>query len=125
MAGDWVKIRVGIASDPKVMTIADQLSRKRAFMDWLTGSGPCHCTHNAYEYVNLFVLVSIVVRGLVQVWGAAREHGVRANDLTPVRGQPRKCPPNVQDTLAQNSAEGDLVLEKTDLKTVDALAGFP
>jgi hypothetical protein len=99
MAGDWVPMRVDLDRDPKVIAITDFLATDRDFMNWLTNPVRRSCSESAYEHVTRDVLVSVTVRGLLRTWGTARVDG-RRDDL-------------------------DLVLEKTDLDTIDTIAGIP
>lgn len=99
MAGDWIQMRVSIASDPKVTAMADFLAEQRAFMDWLSDPVRRHCDVTAYEHVTRDVTVRVTVSGLLLVWGAANECGK-------VDGE-------------------DLVLHFATLETLDQLAGVP
>jgi hypothetical protein len=80
MAGDWIKMRVWIARDPRVIAIADALAHERRFMDWL--ADPVHeaCRESAYEHVTRPVIVAVTVTGLLQVWGVTREQGAVDGD---------------------------------------------
>jgi len=69
MAGDWVKIRVALPKDPKVVAIADRLARDQGFLDW----AGCGC-------VSRRIAVAATVAALVAIWGAAREHGRQEGD---------------------------------------------
>lgn len=99
MAGDWVKVRVWLEKDPKVISIADYLSVDRAFMNWATSPVQRSCKESVYEHWTRDVTVRVTVTGLVRVWGVTREDGNRQGD--------------------------DLVIEKTGLDTLDEIAGFP
>lgn len=82
MASDWIKMRVHLKSDPKVILMAKFLAHEKAFMGWLTGQAPCD--ESDYEHVTSNVTRNVTralcVTGLLQVWGAAREQGRREND---------------------------------------------
>lgn len=80
MAGDWIKMRVWISRDPKVIEMADWLAEQRAFMDWLTDPVRQSCKETAYEHVTRNVTVALCVTGLLHVWGTARERGDRVDD---------------------------------------------
>lgn len=102
MSGDWIKIRVWLARDPKVIRMADYLAGERAFINWACDPVRKGCNEHVYEHLTRDIVVSVVVRGLVQVWGVAREDGHRGG------------------------AAGDaLVLPKTCLDTLDEIAGYP
>ena len=80
MAGDWIKMRVWIGRDPKVVFMADWLAEQRAFMDWLTDPVRQHCGETAYEHVTRNVTVALCVNALLVTWGTAREQGMRDGD---------------------------------------------
>jgi hypothetical protein len=82
MAGDWIKTRVWLCRDPKVIRMADFLAEQRRFMDWLTDPVRSSCKETAYEHVPRNVTVALCVTGLIVTWGTARERGNReADDL--------------------------------------------
>ncbi len=99
MAGDWIKMRVSLPRDPKVIAMADWLAGQREFMDWLTDPVRCSCKNSAYDHVTRNVTVALCVTALLVTWGMARERGDRDDD--------------------------DLVLECCDLETISAVAGIP
>lgn len=99
MAGDWIKMRVWISRDPRVIRMADFLASERAFMDWLTDPVRQHCNCTAHEHVTRNVTVSLCVAGLLVTWGTAREQGDREDD--------------------------DLVLSHSDALTLDAMTDIP
>lgn len=95
MAGDWIKMRVWLAKDPRVIRMADTLAEDEYFMRWLTDPVRQSCKQSAYEHVTRNVTVALCVTGLLVTWGSAREQGDREND--------------------------DLVLDHADLITLDAM----
>lgn len=99
MAGDWIRIRVCLIDDPRVITMTDFLAQDREFMDWLTDPVMRTCDHTAYEHVARNALRCVTVTGLIKVWGVA-------NDIGKVSGD-------------------DLLLEHTGIDTLDAIAGVP
>lgn len=99
MAGDWIKVRVWLAKDPKVISMADFLATDRGFIHWLTDPVRASCKESAYEHVTRCVTVSVTVTGLVTVWGVTREQGVRSGD--------------------------DLLVPCASLETLDEVAGVP
>lgn len=74
MAGDWIPIRVLIGDDPKVIQMADYLAEQGRFITWLTDPAQRLVGH-AYEHNSRHVIIAIVVKGLVRVWGVANESG--------------------------------------------------
>jgi len=99
MAGDWIKMRVWLARDPQVISMADFLAGERSFMNWLTDPVRRVCDSNAYEHVTRNVTVSVTVVGLLQVWGVANDRGGVDGD--------------------------DLILSHASLTTLDEVAGVP
>lgn len=99
MAGDWIKMRVWLSRDPKVIAMAHHIAGHRGFMDWMTDPVRQHCSASVFEHVTLDVTVRVTVTGLLQAWGVTRPDGKQDGD--------------------------DLVVEKSDLDTLDAIAGFP
>jgi biotin carboxyl carrier protein len=99
MAGDWIKMRVWLCRDPKVIRMADTLAADRDFMLWLTDPVRQSCKDTAYEHVTRNVTVALCVTALLVTWGTAREQG--------------------------NREEDDLVLSHCDLSTLDAMADLP
>lgn len=99
MAGDWIKMRVWVSKDPKVIAIADYLASKRPFMDWVAGSFRARCDASAYECVTRSVTVSVTVCALLQVWGVACERGKPSGD--------------------------DLLIEHANLSVIDEITGIP
>lgn len=99
MAGDWIKMRVWLSRDPRVIRMADYLAGQRAFMDWLTDPVRKSCEQTAYEHVTRNVTVALCVTSLLVTWGTAREQGDRDGD--------------------------DLVLKHAGLGTVDAMTDLP
>lgn len=82
MAGDWIKMRVWLSRDPKVIAMAQHLAFDRAFMDWLTTPTRQKCDESALEHVTLNVVTRCVTCALLQVWGVANERGkVVGSDL--------------------------------------------
>jgi hypothetical protein len=75
MAGDWIKMRVTLAKDPRVIAMADRLSVNRGFIDWLCDPVRASCKETAYEHVTRNVTVAVTVSALLQVWGIANETG--------------------------------------------------
>jgi hypothetical protein len=82
MAGDWIKMRVWIARDPKVIAMTDHLATDREFMDWLTDPVRRRCQGSCYEHITRNVTRCVTVTGLLQVWGVANEVGrIDGDDL--------------------------------------------
>jgi hypothetical protein len=99
MAGDWIKMRVLLIRDPKVVSMADFLASERDFMNWLTNPVQQSCRESAFEHVTRNVICHVTVSALVTVWGVARERGDREGD--------------------------DLVVKHCDLGNLDHIADVP
>lgn len=80
MAGDWIKMRVSLAKDPRVIAMADHLAGNRSFIDWLCDPVRASCKESAYEHVTRNVTVAVTVSALLQVWGIANEAGKPENE---------------------------------------------
>ncbi len=72
MAGDWIKMRVGLRSDPHVLRMARHLAADPEFMAWrhgdVTGDG------RRDRSGELQLITHLVVSGLLTIWGWANEH---------------------------------------------------
>lgn len=99
MAGDWIKMRVSLAKDPRVIAMADYLSDQPNFINWITSPTQTKEELSAYRYVTRNVTVSVTVAALLQVWGAANEAGKPDGD--------------------------DLVMHHTRRDTLDEVSGVP
>jgi hypothetical protein len=99
MAGDWIKMRVWIAKNPKVLAMTDYLSEQRTFINWLTDPVRASCKETCYEHVTPNVTRCVTVVGLLQVWGVSNEAGKRDGD--------------------------DLILRHTTLSRIDEIADVP
>lgn len=99
MANDWIKMRVWLCRDPRVIKMADHLAFQRDFMSWLTDPVQVTCDECAYEHVTRNVTVALCVTGLLVTWGTAREQGDRVGD--------------------------DLIVKHTDLLTLDYITDIP
>jgi len=69
MAGDWIKMRCGLADDPKVKLLADAWERSGGFAHDLTGGAESEC------YLSRNALRHLVTGALHSVWSLVNEHG--------------------------------------------------
>lgn len=104
MAGGWIRMRVDLARDPKVVAIADHLAYTPEFRAWLAGTGAAAGAAAERDIerdmsVTRRVTTRVSVAGLLLVWGTAREQGRRVRD--------------------------DLVIDGIDASVVDEIAGVP
>jgi hypothetical protein len=95
MAGDWIKMRVLLWRDPKVIAIAAALMRTPAFCLW--ASGGRHDTLDGLVVATVAEYVTLAA--LLHVWGVTRRDGVRDGE--------------------------DVVLACAGLETLDRVAGVP
>lgn len=73
MAGDWIKMRSGLLTNPKVIRMARFLSENKEFMDWFTHGGDHMCDKTVYELCDATVVTRVTVGSLLGVWAAANE----------------------------------------------------
>jgi hypothetical protein len=102
MAGDWIRMRVGLTTNPHVLRIAEHLLGSRDFLDWaglswgIAGYPPPSKEDDAQDrYVALRVTRYVTVTALLRFWGYANEHakgdfidGVRPQDVLEISGVP-------------------------------------
>lgn len=81
MAGDWVKMRVGLTNHPKVLRIAECLLESSDFLDWsglaygMAGYPPADDRESRAErHAALRVTRYVTVTALLRFWGYANEH---------------------------------------------------
>lgn len=81
MAGDWIKMRVSLRRDPKVIRMAETLAGDEHFQAWLVAQFlPVTGTVTRVTRVTPTITRALCVAGLLEVWGVAREKGRREND---------------------------------------------
>jgi len=96
MAGDWIKMRGALLDHPKIVHIARELGKTRAFRDWLTPGGGGEANGQICSEAALRCVTTAL---LMKVWSIAREHGCFVGD--------------------------DLVLEHSEVNDLDQMAGAP
>ena len=81
MAGDWIKMRVGLTTNPRVMRIAECLLEDARFMEWaglsygIAGYPPPPAEQaRAERHPALRVTRYVTVTALLRWWGYANEH---------------------------------------------------
>src|SRR5882672_11118536 len=99
MAGDWVKMRVSLPRDPRVIYMADWLAIQPEFIRWFVGSIGDSSVEYSFSHVTRHVTISLCVTALLVTWGTAREQGDRDGD--------------------------DLVLFKCNLDTISSMTFLP
>jgi len=102
MAGDWIKMRVGLTTNPRVMRIAECLLDDSRFMDWAGLSygiggypSPSPEQTRAERHAALRVTRYVTVTALLRWWGYANEHakgdeiaGLFPEDVDEIAGVP-------------------------------------
>jgi hypothetical protein len=102
MAGDWIKMRVGLTTHPKVLCIADCLLNDGEFMEWAGLSygmsgfpAPSSDELRAERHAALRVTRYVTVTALLKIWGYANEHakgdfieGIGPEDVAEITGVP-------------------------------------
>lgn len=68
MAGDWIKMRYALSSDPKVIAIVKYLEKTPAFINWIM------CGNESSRYVSDVALRYAVTGALHNAWCNANEH---------------------------------------------------
>ncbi|HEU4562013.1 MAG TPA: hypothetical protein VFS20_29570 [Longimicrobium sp.] len=100
MAGDWIKMRVGLVTHPKVMRMAEALSENGQFLEWAGLSYRSYPPISEADarnerYAALRVTRYVTVTALLRFWGYANEHskgeellGVYPQDVDEIAGVP-------------------------------------
>jgi hypothetical protein len=102
MSGDWIKMRVGLTTHPRVMRIAECLLESGAFNEWagltysLAGFPPAEPAQAREDrHGALRVTRYVTVTALLRFWGYANEHakgdaiaGIWPEDVDEVTGVP-------------------------------------
>lgn len=102
MAGDWIKMRVGLTTHPRVMRIAECLLEGAAFLEWsgfgygIPGYPPSSKeSQRAERHAALRVTRYVTVTALLRFWGYANEHvkgeyiaGIFPEDVDEIAGVP-------------------------------------
>lgn len=102
MAGDWIKMRVGLTTNPKVMRLAECLLDDGKYLDWaglaygIQGYPPSSEDESRNErHAALRVTRYVTVTALLRFWGYANEHeksetiaGIFPEDVDEIVGVP-------------------------------------
>lgn len=73
MAGDWIKMRGSLVTNPKVIRMARFLAEDRCFQDWWTRGTQISCDDTVYEICDVTIVTRVTVGSLLAVWSAANE----------------------------------------------------
>lgn len=102
MAGDWIKMRVGLTNHPKVLCIAGNLLHDADYLQWaglsygVPGYPPASSEESrAEKHAALRVTRYVTVTALLRFWGYANEHakgdfieGIGPEDVDEITGVP-------------------------------------
>jgi uncharacterized phage protein (TIGR02220 family) len=71
---DWIKMRSGLLTNPKVIRMSRILASNRAFMGWwLRGTNKVTCDETVYEICDVTVVTRVTVASLLSVWSAVND----------------------------------------------------
>lgn len=73
MAGDWIKMRTGLLTNPKVIRMSRLLATNPFFMDWWTRGTSVNCDATVYEVCDVTVVTRVTVGSLLSVWASVNE----------------------------------------------------
>lgn len=102
MAGDWIKMRVGLTTNPRVMRLAECLIDDASYMEWAgltygvaSCPAPSESEERAERHSALRVTRYVTVTALLRFWGYANEHvkgefiaGILPEDVDEIVGVP-------------------------------------
>jgi hypothetical protein len=74
VAGDWIKMRTNLLTDPKVLAMTAYLAADRDFAAWWLAGTRLDVRHSVTEVVTTAALRLVTAGGLLLVWAAANEH---------------------------------------------------
>lgn len=74
MTGDWIKMRGGLLTNPKVIRMARFLAQEASFQDWWTRGTSKSCDESVYELCDVTVVTRVTVGSLLAVWSAANDN---------------------------------------------------
>lgn len=96
MSGDWIKMRSGLLTNPKVIRMSRLLAADRNFMAWWTRGSGASCKEIVYEICDVTVVTRVTVASLLPVWSAVNDvagpdgtvKGVTLRDVDEMAGVP-------------------------------------
>lgn len=77
MSGDWIKMRAGLLTSPKVIRMARFLAQDSRFIEWWTRGTNTSCDQSVYEICDVTVVTRVTVGCLLSVWSAANDSASR------------------------------------------------
>lgn len=73
MAENWIRMRAGLLTNPKVIRMSRLLAENRFFMDWWTRGTNKQCDETIYELCDVTVVTRVTVGSLLSVWSSVNE----------------------------------------------------
>lgn len=73
MASEWIKMRSGLLTNPKVIRMARLLAQNRHFMEWWTRGTRTQCDVTVYELCDVTVVTRVTVGSLLSLWASVNE----------------------------------------------------
>jgi hypothetical protein len=71
---DWIKMRSGLLTNPRVIRMSRFLATSRPFINWwLRGTNRVTCDESVYEICDVTVVTRVTVASLLSVWSAVNE----------------------------------------------------
>lgn len=70
---DWIKMRSGLLTNPKVIRMARTLAENHFFMEWWTRGTKLSCDKTVYEVCDVTVVTRVTVGSLLSVWAAVND----------------------------------------------------
>ncbi|CAM2142629.1 conserved protein of unknown function [Pararobbsia alpina] len=71
---DWIKMRSGLLTNPKVIRMSRLLAESRTFINWwLRGTNKVTCDVTVYEICDVTVVTRVTVASLLSVWSAVND----------------------------------------------------
>lgn len=73
MAGDWIKMRGALLTNPKVVRMGRHLASNKYFREWWTRGTNASCDETVYELCDVTVVTRVTVASLLSVWSAVND----------------------------------------------------
>jgi hypothetical protein len=70
---DWIKMRSGLLTNPKVIRMSRLLATNRLFIAWWTRGTIAECQESVYEICDVTVVTRVTVGSLLSVWSAVND----------------------------------------------------
>lgn len=71
---DWIKMRAGLLTNPKVIRMSRLLAHDRNFINWwMNGTNKVTCDESVYEVCDVTVVTRVTVGSLLSLWSAVND----------------------------------------------------